>query len=129
MDTWPACKQHLKPHRRAADRRMGCTSVNAKAGGQTEQCFPSCRDWEWHHGLASTARCTAAQLLTHLCMHCPLAAGMGGAGVLDALNPLLQQQLGDARNQNRPYHFIVFEAGINDILMKNQKAPLIFERM
>jgi hypothetical protein len=49
--------------------------------------------------------------------------------VLDALNPLLQQQLADARGKSKPYHFIVFEAGINDILMKNQKAPEIFERM
>jgi len=56
-------------------------------------------------------------------------AGLGGAGVLDALNPLLQQQLSDARGKGKPYHFIVFEAGINDILMKNQKAPQIFERM
>jgi hypothetical protein len=55
--------------------------------------------------------------------------GLGGAGVLDALAPLLQQQLADARGKNQPYHYIVFEAGINDILMKNQKAPQIFERM
>lgn len=55
--------------------------------------------------------------------------GLGGAGVLDALNPLLQSQLADARGKGKPYHFIVFEAGINDILMKNQKAPEIFERM
>lgn len=54
---------------------------------------------------------------------------MGGAGVLDALNPLFQQQLSDARGQGKPYHFIVFEAGINDILMQNKKAPEIFERM
>jgi hypothetical protein len=49
--------------------------------------------------------------------------------VLDALNPLLHKQLDEAHAQNKPYHFIVFEAGINDILMKNQKAPQIFERM
>lgn len=59
----------------------------------------------------------------------PSSSGLGGAGVLDALNPLLQQQLADARAASKPYHFIVFEAGINDILMKNQKAPQIFERM
>lgn len=64
-----------------------------------------------------------------LCNAIPTPTGLGGAGVLDALNPLLQQQLADARGKSKPYHFIVFEAGINDILMKNQKAPEIFERM
>ena len=48
---------------------------------------------------------------------------------MDALNPLLQKQLADARGNGKPFHFIVFEAGINDILMQNKKAPEIFERM
>lgn len=84
----------------------------------------------------SACSCCAPTSLCNPCHHhsrplqrTPTPTGLGGAGVLDALNPLLQQQLADARGKSKPYHFIVFEAGINDILMKNQKAPEIFERM
>lgn len=58
--------------------------------------------------------------------------GLGGAGVTDALYPLLQRQLSEARSQGRPYHYIIFEGGINDIMGKTyapKKAPEIFDRM
>lgn len=55
--------------------------------------------------------------------------GVGSAGVLDRLNDAFRQQLSSARSAGRPYHFITFEAGINDLLLQNRNAPEIFERM
>jgi lysophospholipase L1-like esterase len=56
-------------------------------------------------------------------------AGVGSAGVLDRLNDAFRQQLSSAKSSGRPYHFITFEAGINDLLLQNKNAPEIFERM
>ncbi|KAF6258256.1 SGNH hydrolase-type esterase domain-containing protein [Scenedesmus sp. NREL 46B-D3] len=55
--------------------------------------------------------------------------GVGSAGVLDRLNDAFRQQLSSAKSSGRPYHFITFEAGINDLLLQNRNAPEIFERM
>lgn len=43
---------------------------------------------------------------------------IGGKGVLDALNDAWYSQLSAARGAKRPYQFIVFMAGINDILIQ-----------
>lgn len=58
-----------------------------------------------------------------------LLTGVGSAGVLDRLNDAFRQQLSNARSAGRPFHYITFEAGINDILLQGKSAPEIFERM
>ena len=44
--------------------------------------------------------------------------GVGSAGVLDRLNDAMLSQLKAARDAGKPYHFVVFLAGINDILLQ-----------
>lgn len=44
--------------------------------------------------------------------------GIGSKGVLDDLNPAWYARLGEARAEGRPYQYVVFLAGINDILMQ-----------
>eukprot|EP00879_Flechtneria_rotunda_P011773 GHRR01012298.1.p1 GENE.GHRR01012298.1~~GHRR01012298.1.p1 ORF type:complete len:229 (+),score=66.60 GHRR01012298.1:89-775(+) len=55
--------------------------------------------------------------------------GIGSAGVLDLLNEAFKRQLQDAKSAGKPFHYIIFEAGINDILMQHRNTPEIFDRM
>jgi hypothetical protein len=53
----------------------------------------------------------------HLPPHFP---GVGSAGVLDRLNDQFRARLAEARSAGRPYHYITFEAGINDLLLQKR---------
>lgn len=49
--------------------------------------------------------------------------------MLDKLTDAFRQQLADAKTSGRPYHYIIFEAGINDLLLQHRDAFEIFQRM
>lgn len=55
--------------------------------------------------------------------------GVGSAGVLDRLNDAFLEDLRAARDAGRPYHYVVFLAGINDILLQHRSADEIIGRM
>jgi hypothetical protein len=47
-----------------------------------------------------------------------MLSGVGSAGVLDRLNDAFRNHLSSARSAGRPFHYITFEAGINDLLLQ-----------
>lgn len=55
--------------------------------------------------------------------------GVGSAGVLDRLNDAMLSQLKAVRDAGKPYHFVVFLAGINDILLQKRSSDDIIKRM
>jgi hypothetical protein len=46
--------------------------------------------------------------------------------VLDRLGPAWTDRLREA--QGKPYNYIIFMAGVNDLLMQNKNAPEILQR-
>lgn len=47
-----------------------------------------------------------------------MPAGVGSAGVLDRLNDAFYGDLKAAKDSGKPYQYIIFLAGINDILLQ-----------
>jgi hypothetical protein len=50
-------------------------------------------------------------------------------GVLDRLGVSWYENLNEAKSAGKPYNYIVFLAGINDINMYGRDAGPVFERM
>lgn len=89
------------------------------SGGDTQTQTPL------RHQMCCTTCCPPDCHACLLCCH----TGVGGAGVLDRLNDAFHQDLSEAESSGRPYHYIIFEGGINDLLLKHRNAPEIFGRM
>lgn len=48
--------------------------------------------------------------------------------MLDRLGPAWTDRLSEARSQGKPYNYIIFMAGVNDLLMQNKNAPEILQK-